>query len=174
MAVPDTAKSIRRYVIGILACEAILLLAWINLGPDASATGYSSVQSLLNWIGHSQPQERGFMFTVIYMASGWFVQHRVSRFYQRIAYSQENLSFRMQRWRATLEDEGVRFSSAAADALYRWSFVREVVRDSRYIRVVLTPARRVHIPVRAFSSEEDIQKFVSAAQSFVKRHAASP
>ena len=57
----DPAKSIRRCILGILACEAVLLLAWINLGSDASAAGYSSVRSLLDWIGDSQPQERGYM-----------------------------------------------------------------------------------------------------------------
>ena len=57
----DPTKSVRRYVLGILACQAILVLAWINLGPDASATGYSSVQSLLDSIGDSQPQERAYM-----------------------------------------------------------------------------------------------------------------
>ncbi len=56
-----STKSIRRCIFGILGCEAVLLLAWMNLGPDASATGYSSVQSLLDWIGDSQPQERGYM-----------------------------------------------------------------------------------------------------------------
>jgi hypothetical protein len=46
----DPAKSIRRCILGILACEAVLLLAWINLGSDASAAGYSSVRSLLDWM----------------------------------------------------------------------------------------------------------------------------
>ena len=41
--------------------QAVLLLAWLNLGPDASATSYTSVQSLLDWIGASQPQERAYM-----------------------------------------------------------------------------------------------------------------
>ena len=54
-------KGIGRYLAGILVCEGVLLFAWIGLGDDASATGYTSVQSLLNWIGSSQPQDRAFM-----------------------------------------------------------------------------------------------------------------
>jgi|SRR6185369_17625320 len=57
----NPTKSVGRCILGIFACEAVLLLAWLNLGPDASATGYTSVQSLLDWIGDSQPQERVYM-----------------------------------------------------------------------------------------------------------------
>ena len=56
-----TTKSVGRYILGIVACEVVLLLAWNNLGADASATGYSSVQSLLDSIGNSQPQDKAYL-----------------------------------------------------------------------------------------------------------------
>jgi hypothetical protein len=107
-------------------------------------------------------------FTVLYMLSGWFVQQRLAVFYKRTIYSEENLSFSTRPWQATLNKEGLSFSSGAADVLYRWPCIREVIRDSRYIYFVLTPIIRVRIPVRAFSAEEDVQKFVSLAQSYLK------
>src|SRR5947207_1529246 len=48
------------------------------------------------------------VFTALFIASGWFVQSRIQRAYRRTAYSDENLSFSMRRWSATLTDEGVR------------------------------------------------------------------
>ncbi len=57
----NPVRNAHRYICGIAACQAVLLLAWINLGPDASATGYDSVQSLLKWIGNSQPQDQAYL-----------------------------------------------------------------------------------------------------------------
>lgn len=110
----------------------------------------------------------GAVFTALFMASGWFFQDRIQRAYKRSAYSEENLSFSMRRWSATLTDEGIRISSDAAEVLYRWSFVRRVFRDSRYVHFELTPLQKVHIPIRAFRDEEHLQKFISTAQSYVK------
>jgi len=114
----------------------------------------------------------GTVFTALFMASGWFFQDRIQRVYRRNAYSEENLSFSMRRWTATLTDEGIRISSDAADVLYRWPFVRQVLRSPRYVCFELTPLQKVHIPIRAFRDEEHIQKFISTAQSHVKSPAA--
>jgi hypothetical protein len=108
------------------------------------------------------------VFTVLFIASGWFVQERIQRAYRRTAYSEENLSFSMRRWSATLTDEGVRISSDAAEVLYRWAFIRRVFRGSRFVHIELTPLQKVHIPIRAFRDEDHIQKFISEAQSHVK------
>jgi hypothetical protein len=107
-------------------------------------------------------------FTVLFIASGWFVQVRIRRAYNRRFYSAENLSFNTRRWTATLSDDGFRISSDAAEVLYRWSFVKRVFRGSRYVRFELTPIQRVHIPIRAFRDEEHIQKFIGTAQSYIK------
>ena len=114
----------------------------------------------------------GAVFTVLFIGSGWFFQDRIQRVYRRNAYSEENLSFSMRRWTATLTDEGIRISSDAAEVLYRWPFVRQVFRSSRYVCFELTPLQKVHIPIRAFRDEEHIQKFISTAQSHVKSPAA--
>jgi len=114
----------------------------------------------------------GAVFTGLFIGSGWFFQDRFQRIYRRNAYSEENLSFSMRRWTATLEDEGIRISSDAADVLYRWPFVRQVFRGPRYVCFELTPLQRVHIPIRAFRDEEHIQKFISTAQSHVKNPAS--
>lgn len=58
---PDYAKSIFRYVLGIMVCQALLIWFWINLGADARATRYSSVQSLLEFIGDTQPQGKEYL-----------------------------------------------------------------------------------------------------------------
>jgi len=58
------------------------------------------------------------------------------------------------------------------DCLYRWPFVREVIRGSRYVCFVLTPLERMHIPVRAFRDDGHIHQFIRAAQSYVKTDAA--
>jgi hypothetical protein len=55
------AKGVGRYILGILACQVVLLLAWSNLGADASATGYSSVQTLLDSIENTQPQGKAYL-----------------------------------------------------------------------------------------------------------------
>jgi hypothetical protein len=108
------------------------------------------------------------VFMVLFIGSGWFLQDRIQRAYRRSAYSEENLSFSMRRWSATLTDEGIRISSDAAEVLYRWSFVRRVFRGSRYVHFELTPLQKVHIPIRAFRDEEHIQKFITTAKSYVK------
>lgn len=108
------------------------------------------------------------IFTLLFIASGWFVQGRIQRAYRRTVYSEQNLSFSMRRWSATLADEGIRISSDAAEVLYRWSFIRQVFRGSRFVHIELTPLQKVHIPIRAFRDEEQIQKFISEAQSHVK------
>jgi hypothetical protein len=113
----------------------------------------------------------GAVFTVLFIASGWFIQARIQRSYSRRVYSDENLLFNTRRWSATLTDEGIRISSDAADVLYRWSFIKRVFRGSRYVHFELTPIQQVHIPIRAFRDEEQIQKFISTAQSYVKRPA---
>jgi len=109
------------------------------------------------------------IFTVLFVGSGWAMQERIQRAYRRNAYSDDNLSFSLQRWSATLAGDGLRVSSEAAEVLYRWPFIRQVFRGSCYVHFELTPLQRVHIPLRAFRDEEHIQKFVSTAQSFLKR-----
>jgi len=36
-----------KYLAGIIFCEIVLLLSWINLGPDADISKYQSVQTAL-------------------------------------------------------------------------------------------------------------------------------
>jgi hypothetical protein len=110
----------------------------------------------------------GICFTVLFMASGWFVQNRFQRAYRRNVYSNDNLSFNTRRWTCTLADEGVRFSSDAAEVLYRWSHIRQVFRGANYIYFELTPLQRSHVPLRAFRDEQHIQEFVNKAQSCLK------
>jgi hypothetical protein len=112
------------------------------------------------------------VFTILFISSGWLVQSRVQRLYRRNVYSDENLSFNTRRWSATLVDEGIRITSDAAEVLYRWSYIRQVFRGSRYVHFELTPLLRVHIPIRAFRNEEHIQEFITTAQSYVKHPAA--
>jgi hypothetical protein len=111
------------------------------------------------------------VFTVLFIASGWFMQARIERSYSRKVCSDENLSFNARRWIATLNDEGIRISSDAAEVLYRWSFIRQVFRGSRYVHFELTPTQQVQIPIRAFRNEEHVQEFTSTAQSYVNRPA---
>lgn len=107
-------------------------------------------------------------FTILFIASGWFVQERVRRAYRRNIYSNENLSFSTRRWTCALNSEGVRFSSDAAEVLYRWASIQQVFRGSRYVCFELTPLERIHVPLRAFRDEQHIQEFLSKAQSCVK------
>ena len=111
----------------------------------------------------------GVLFTLLYILCGWVFQCWIQRNYRRALCSNENLSFSARPWRATLTEEGVTFASDAAVALYRWPFIREVFRGSRFIHFVVTPLQHVHIPIRAFDNDEHIQKFVCTAQSYVKK-----
>jgi hypothetical protein len=108
------------------------------------------------------------VFTALFMACAWLVQDRWQKSYRSALYSEQNLSFNRRRWNATLSDEGIRISSDAADILYRWAFIREVFRGSRFVHIELTPLYKLHIPVRAFRDEEHVQNFVSQAQSHIK------
>lgn len=47
-------KSLVKYLIGIAACQILLLLTWLNLGADAEVTRYDSVRALLDSIS-AQP-----------------------------------------------------------------------------------------------------------------------
>jgi hypothetical protein len=79
--------------------------------------------------------------------------------------------FNTRRWSATLADDGLQISSDAAKVFYYWPFIKRVFREKRYVIVEITPIRQVHIPIRAFSDEEHILKFLEIAQSYVKRPA---
>ena len=56
----NPVRNARRYVYSIAACQVVLLLAWINLGPDADPTRDDSVQTLLRSIGETQPQDKAY------------------------------------------------------------------------------------------------------------------
>ena len=107
-------------------------------------------------------------FAILYLSSGWLVRHWIERRYRCAAFSDDSVSIQTLPRRVTLSDDGVTFSSDAGVLLYRWRFIREVVRGSRYVYFVLTPLERMHIPIRAFRDVEHIQQFVSTAQSYVK------
>ena len=111
------------------------------------------------------------VFAVLYLSSGWLARHWIERRYRSAAFSDDSLSIQLLPRRVALSDEGVTFSSDAGVLLYRWRFIREVVRGSRYIYFVLTPLERMHIPLRAFRDDEHVQQFVSTAQSYVKTSA---
>jgi hypothetical protein len=111
------------------------------------------------------------VFTVLFLVSGWFVSARIQQSYLRTFYSGENASFSLRPWSATLSEDGLRFSSDAAEVLYRWSFIKRVFRAPRYVHFELTPTHHVHIPIRAFRDEEQIQKFISTAMALANRSA---
>lgn len=111
------------------------------------------------------------VFTVLFLVSGWFVSARIQKSNLRTFYSEENVSFSLRRWSATLADDGLRISSDVAQVLYRWSFIKRVFRAPRYVHFELTPIHHVHIPIRAFRDEEQIQKFISAAMALANRSA---
>lgn len=112
------------------------------------------------------------VFTVLFIGSGWFVQDRIQRAWKRTVYSEENLSLSMHRMTATITDEGIHISSVATDNLYRWPYIRQVFRGSRYVHFELTPLQKIHIPIRAFRDDKHLQEFISRAQSYVKKPAA--
>jgi hypothetical protein len=103
-------------------------------------------------------------FTVLYMVAGWIVYLVNQSVSTRRIYSEDNLRIYVGRWRVTLTNEGLSFVSDASSALYRWPFVREVLRDSRYIHFVLSPLLHAHVPVRAFKDEAEIQAFLKTAK----------
>jgi hypothetical protein len=112
------------------------------------------------------------VFAVLYLSSGWFVRYWIERQYLRAAFSSESLAIQTLPRRVTLSEDGVSFSSDAGVLLYRWPFIREVVRGSRYVYFVLTPIERLHIPIRAFRDDHHIEQFISTARSYVKTRAA--
>src|SRR5689334_22992042 len=93
------------------------------------------------------------VFTVLFMASAWVVQHRFQKAYRGAVYSEQNFSFSMRLWTATLTDDGIRISSNAAEIIYRWTFIQDVFRGSHFVQIELTPVQKVHIPVRCFRNE---------------------
>lgn len=113
------------------------------------------------------------VFTVLFIASGLFIQNYAERQYRRKVYSEENISLNTRLWHTTLTEEGIRNSTDAVESLYRWPFIHDVFRGSRYIYIVLSPIYQLHIPVRAFADEEHLQKFVSTARSYIKTQAGS-
>lgn len=106
------------------------------------------------------------IFSTLYVAIGYLVHELSMRFYKRNYFSDESLSFHTMRRTATLSKEGMRFSSKAAEVLYFWEFVQEISRNSDFVYISLTRVQRIHIPVRAFAGEEQIQIFLSVAQSY--------
>jgi hypothetical protein len=110
-------------------------------------------------------------FTVLFIASGWFIQDRIQRSHLDNFYSNENLILSARRWNITLADDGIRVASDAVEVFYRWAFIKRVFRGTRYIHFELTPIQQVHIPIRAFSDEEHILRFIEKAQSYLTRPA---
>ena len=111
------------------------------------------------------------VFTVLFMASGWFISARIQQSYIRTLYSDENLLFYTRRWTATLADDGFHISSEAMEVHYRWPSIKRVFREKNYIHFELTPIQHLHIPIRAFRDEDQMQKFIEKAQSYLKRPA---
>jgi hypothetical protein len=114
------------------------------------------------------------LFTVIFVATGFLINEWFRRSHLRNIYSAENLSLSCRQHRATLNEDGLRISSDAMDALYRWPFVRHVFQGSRYVVFEFTALQRVHIPIRAFRDKAHIQDFIGTAQSHIKPAAAAP
>jgi hypothetical protein len=112
------------------------------------------------------------VFAFLYLSTGWLVRHWVERLYDRNTYTTENLRVQTLPRRVTLAEDGIRFSCEAGEVFYRWSFIREVVRGARYVRFVITPLEVMHVPIRAFGSDEHLRHFLSSAQSYVKTEAA--
>jgi hypothetical protein len=107
------------------------------------------------------------VFSILYVSSGWLVQRWVSRRYQRAVFSDDNLSIQTLPHRVALSADGVTFSCDAGIWVYRWPFIRQVVRGSRYVCFVLTPLDRMHIPLRAFQDDKHVQQFISTAEAYV-------
>ena len=60
MKIQDFSSQITKCVLGIIVCQAILLLAWISLAADMRLVNYASVQSLLNAIPNQASQHPEF------------------------------------------------------------------------------------------------------------------
>jgi hypothetical protein len=114
------------------------------------------------------------VFSILYLTSGWLVRHWVQQRYRSAVFCDDNLSIQTLPQRVALSADGATFSSDAGVLLYRWRFIRQVVRDSRYVVFVLTPLDRMHIPLRAFRDDEQVRQFVSMAESYGRAQAPQP
>jgi hypothetical protein len=138
--------------------------------PDSLSQGYYFLVVPALGVGLALAVESftvAAIFTVLFMASGWSIQHHAQQLYRRSVSADTNMAC-MRQWRAALTVDGISISSESVDTLYRWPFVREVLLDTRYIYFVITPLQKIHIPVRAFDDKEHLQKFVVCARSYVK------
>jgi hypothetical protein len=109
------------------------------------------------------------IFTALYLGAGWMIQRWSHSLSNQIAYNDDFLKLWAGRFQATVTEEGLNDSSDASNTLIRWSFVAEVFHDSKYVRFVLTRFRHIHIPVRAFSGDQHLEKFIVAANSGIKK-----
>jgi hypothetical protein len=112
------------------------------------------------------------VFAVLYLSSAWLVRLWAHKRYYHAAYSPDNISIQTLPRRVTLSGDGVNFSSDVGVLLYRWPFIRRVLRGTSYIIFELTPLERLHIPIRAFRDDNHIQEFLKEAKLHVKSSAA--
>ncbi len=112
------------------------------------------------------------VFTALYLSAGWAVQAQVRKSQVRAQSSEEYARLHAGPWRAELTQEGIIFSSEAKVGLFRWPFVQKVFRSANYVHVAFSPMESIHIPVRAFQSDEEAQKFIAVAQSYLKTPAS--
>ena len=58
-----------KYLIGIILCEVVLLLSWINIAADADVSKYESVKAVLNSSQASQQPEFQLASSAIHQSS---------------------------------------------------------------------------------------------------------
>jgi hypothetical protein len=109
-----------------------------------------------------------FLDLPLFMGSGWLIGRWSEQIYWRNAYSDENVLVQTMLRRVTLTEEGPKFFCDASEQLYRWAFVKDVVRSKDYVRFVITPLETMHVPVRAFKDDQQAEEFVSAAKAHLE------
>jgi hypothetical protein len=112
------------------------------------------------------------IFTGLFLGASWLTAQWSMKRNRRFLYSPENLSNVGLPIKATLSDEGITFTSAPRECIYRWPFIRKVTRGADYIYLVVTPLEKVHIPIRAFHDRAHLEQFVSMASTYVANRAS--
>jgi hypothetical protein len=85
---------------------------------------------------------------------------------RKAIYSAENTRISTLPMRATLSPLGLQLENDACEVLYRWTFISSVEKTARYVRFVITPTERQHIPITAFTNQTQVDEFVGLANSY--------
>jgi hypothetical protein len=112
-------------------------------------------------------------FTVVYAVLTSLANVYARRRYMDACYTPEYLVAQLLPRRLTLAEDGVTVSSDSGLVVYRWQYVREIVRGSRYVHFMISPIDRFHVPVRAFAGEEEIERFLATARDYWRKATAA-